>query len=32
MKRHCTIIHKDGKIFIEPKQDCRLYINGLNVI
>lgn len=31
MKRHCTIVHKSGQIFIIPKQDCRLYVNGLNV-
>ena len=31
MKRHCTIVNKGGQIFISPKQDCRLYVNGLNV-
>ncbi len=31
MKRHCTIESKGGQIFITPKQDCRLYVNGLNV-
>ena len=32
MKRHCTIIHKDGSIFIDPVQDCRLFVNGLAVL
>lgn len=31
MKRHCTIVNKGGQIFITPKQDCRLYVNGLIV-
>lgn len=31
MKRHCTIESKGDQIFITPKQDCRLYINGLNI-
>ena len=31
MKRHCTIINKEGEIFIIPHQDCKLFNNGLNV-
>ena len=29
MKRHCKVYNENGKIFVEPFEDCRLFINGI---
>lgn len=29
MKRHCKVQNEGGKIFIEPYEDCRLFVNGI---
>ena len=31
MKRHCILHHENGDVYIEPIQDCKLFVNGLTV-
>ena len=32
MKRHCTLFYENGTVFIEPVQDCKLFVNGITVL
>lgn len=30
-KRHCTVTHSNGEIFIEPSADAKVIVNGTTV-